>query len=73
MAYGAEAWAARKAQEKKLDVVEMRRLRCTCRVTKLDGTRALLRLVWPASRLTRTPLARRYCGNAHEVDRYPTF
>ena len=32
-------------------------------------TRALLRLVWPASRLTRTPLARRrWQGSIHQRD-----
>ena len=34
--YGAETWAAKKAQEKKLDVVERRMLRWMSGVTKLD-------------------------------------
>ena len=36
MMYGAETWAAKKAQEKKLDVVERRMLRWMSGVTKLD-------------------------------------
>ena len=36
MMYGAEAWAVKKAQEKKLDVVPMRMLRWMCCATKLD-------------------------------------
>ena len=39
MMYGAETWAVKKAQEKKLDVVEMRMLRWMSRVTKLDRIR----------------------------------
>ena len=34
--YGAETWALKKAQEKKLEVAEMRMLRWMFRVTKLD-------------------------------------
>ena len=39
--YGAETWALKKAQEIKLEVAEMRMLRCMCGVTilKLDTTR----------------------------------
>ena len=36
MIYGAETWAMKKAQEKKLDVAEMRMLRWMSGVTKLD-------------------------------------
>ena len=36
MMYGAETWAVKRAQEKKLDVAEMRMLRWMSRVTKLD-------------------------------------
>ena len=36
MMYGAETWAMKKAQEKKLDVAEMRMLRWMSGVTKLD-------------------------------------
>ena len=36
MIYGAETWAVKKAQEKKLDVAEMRMLRWMSGVTKLD-------------------------------------
>ena len=36
MMYGAETWAVKKAQEKKLDVAEMRMLRWMSGVTKLD-------------------------------------
>ena len=39
MMYGAETWAVKKAQYNKLDVEEMRMLRCRCWVTKLDGIR----------------------------------
>ena len=39
MMYGAETWAVKKAQEKKLDVAEMRMLRWMCGVTKLDRIR----------------------------------
>ena len=35
--YGAETWALKKAQEKKLEVAEMRMLRWMCGVTKLDN------------------------------------
>ena len=37
--YGAETWAVKKAQEKKLDVAEIRMLRWMCGVTKLDRIR----------------------------------
>ena len=37
--YGAETWAVKKAQEKKLDVAEMRMLRWMSGVTKLDRIR----------------------------------
>ena len=39
MMYDAETWAAKKAQEKKLDVAEMRMLRWMSGVTKLDRIR----------------------------------
>ena len=39
MMYGAETWAVKKAQEKKLDVAEMRMLRWMGGVTKLDRIR----------------------------------
>ena len=39
MVYGAETWAMKKAQEKKLDVAEMRMLRWMSGVTKLDRIR----------------------------------
>ena len=39
MMYGAETWALKKAQEKKLDVAEMRMLRWMSGVTKLDRIR----------------------------------
>ena len=39
MMYGAETWAVKKAQEKKLDVAEMRMLRWISGVTKLDRIR----------------------------------
>ena len=37
--YGAETWVLKKAQEKKLEVAEMRMLRWMCGVTKLDKIR----------------------------------
>ena len=37
--YGAETWALKKAQEKKVEVAEMRMLRWMCGVTKLDKIR----------------------------------
>ena len=37
--YGAETWALKKAQEKKLEVAEMRMVRWMCGVTKLDKIR----------------------------------
>ena len=43
MMYGAETWAVKKAQEKKLDVAEMRMLRWMNGVTKLDRIRNELR------------------------------
>ena len=39
MMYGAETRAVKKAQEKKLDVAEIRMLRWMCGVTKLDRIR----------------------------------
>ena len=39
MMYGAETWAVKKAQEKKLDVAEIRMLRWMSGVTKLDRIR----------------------------------
>ena len=39
MMYGAETWAVKKAQEKKLDVAEMGMLRWMNGVTKLDRIR----------------------------------
>ena len=43
MMYGAETWAVKKAQEKKLDVAEIRMLTCTSGVTKLDR---MVEVVW---------------------------
>ena len=37
--YGVETWAVKKAQEKKLDIAEMRMLRWMSGVTKLDRIR----------------------------------
>lgn len=37
--YGAQTWAIKKVQEKKLEVVEMRMLRWSCGVTRLDRIR----------------------------------
>ena len=37
--YGAETWALKKAQEKKLEVAQMRMLRWMCGVTKRDKIR----------------------------------
>ena len=37
--YGAETWALKKVQERKIDVAEMRMLRWMCGVTKLDKIR----------------------------------
>ena len=39
MVYGADTWVVKKAQEKKLDVAEIRMLRGMIRVTKLDRIR----------------------------------
>ena len=39
MLYGAETWATKKNQEKRLDVAEMKMLRWTSGVTKLDRIR----------------------------------
>ena len=39
MMYGAETWAVKKAQEKKLDVAETRMLRWMCGVAKMDRIR----------------------------------
>ena len=39
MMYGADTWAVKKAQEKKLDVAEMRMLRWMSGVTKMDRLR----------------------------------
>ena len=39
MMYGAETWAIKKTQEKKLDVAEMRMLRWMCGVTRRDKIR----------------------------------
>ena len=39
MMYGVETWAVKKAQEKKLDVAEMRMLRWMSGATKLDRIR----------------------------------
>ena len=39
MMYGAETWPVMKAQEKKLDVTEMKMLRWMCGVTKMDKIR----------------------------------
>ena len=39
MMYGAETWAIKKTQEKKLDVAEMRMLRWMCGVTRRDRIR----------------------------------
>ena len=39
MVYGAEIWAVKKAQEKKLGVAEMRMIRWMSGVTKLDRIR----------------------------------
>ena len=39
MLYGAQSWAVKKAQEKKLDVAEMRMIRWMSGVTRLDRIR----------------------------------
>ena len=39
MLYGAETWGSKRAQEKRLDVAEMKMLRFACGVTKLDRIR----------------------------------
>ena len=39
LVYGAETWALKKEQERKLEVAEMRILRWMCGVTKLDKIR----------------------------------
>ena len=39
MVYGAETWAVKKAHEKKMEVAEMKMLRWTCGVTRLDKIR----------------------------------
>ena len=39
MTYRAEPWVAKKAQEKELDVAEMRLLRRMCGVTRMDTIR----------------------------------
>ncbi len=39
MMYGAETWAVKRAQVKKLEVAEMRMLRFMCGVTKKDRVR----------------------------------
>ena len=44
MMYGATTWALKKAQEKKLEVDEMRMLRWMCRVSKLDKIRTTERI-----------------------------
>ena len=39
MTYGSETWAIKKAQEKRMDVAEMRMLRWMCGVTRRDRIR----------------------------------
>ena len=39
MIYRAETWAVKKTQEKRMDVAEMRMLRWSCGVTRMDRIR----------------------------------
>ena len=39
MLYGAEPWVAKKAQENKLDVAEMRMFKYVCGITNMDRIR----------------------------------
>ena len=64
--YGAEIWALKKAQEKKLEVAEIRMLRCMCRVTKLDNIRnERIRGTTKVGKITKKVQERRlkWCGH----------
>ena len=64
--YGAEIWALKKAQEKKLEVTEIRMLRCMCRVTKLDNIRnKRIRGTTKVGKITKKVQERRlkWCGH----------
>ena len=64
--YGAEIWALKKAQEKKLEVAEIRMLLCMCRVTKLDNIRnERIRGTTKVGKITKKVQERRskWCGH----------
>ena len=66
MMYGAETWAVKKAQEKKLDVVEMRILRWISGVTKQDRIRnEIIKWTTNVGEITKNVLESRlkWCGH----------
>ena len=64
--YGAETWALKKARANKLEVAEMRMLRCMCGVTKLEKIRnARVRGTPKVGEITNKAKERRlkWCGH----------
>ena len=68
--YGAETWALKKAQEKKLEVAEMRMLRWMCGVTNLDKIRnERIRGTTKAGEITKKVQERRLKWYGHVMRR----
>ena len=68
--YGAETWALKKAQEKKLEVAEMRMLRWMCGVTKLDKIRnERIRGTTKVGEITKIVQERRFKWYGHVLRR----
>ena len=68
--YGAETWVLKKAQEKKLDVAEIRMLRWMCGVTKLDKIRnETIRGTTKVGEITKKVLERRLKWYGHVMRR----
>ena len=59
LVYGAETLALKKAQEKKLEVAEMRMLRWMCRVTKQDNRNERIRGTTKVGEITKKVQERR--------------
>ena len=68
--YGAETWALKKAQKKKLEVAEMRMLRWMCGVTKLDKiTNERIRGTTKVGKITKKVQERRLKRYGHVMRR----
>ena len=74
MLYGAELWGSKRAQEKKLDVAEMKMLRCACGVTKMDTIRNdRIRGTIKVTEISKKVLERRLQWHGHVMRRHEDY